>query len=256
MRKNSFGRLAVVLVCLPAGCGRGTDSAAPTMARAELEAVSLDNAMFAASDLGPAHQGPRQTISVSFFVGRVGPVHNGQARWTNTDSNDADPFSVELSVPEGFTQVDPDGTPHFFTSFAGINFHHVPPAPPANPPSFDFKTDRTGASDGSPRLVMIFSDGGNINLRPLTWEQDKWISEGPGNTSDPAFVNNWESNGGTCGFVYEQPYDVVLGCHAGQTITDAFIVTDSGWANAPYKNWIDNIQYGGTTISQPSDNMR
>ena len=37
-------------------------------------------------------------------------------------------------------------------------------------------------------------------------------------------------------------------------VTAAFIVSDSGWLNAPYKNWIDNIQYDGKTISQPSDN--
>jgi hypothetical protein len=29
---------------------------------------------------------------------------------------------------------------------------------------------------------------------------------------------------------------------------------DLAWLNAPYKNWIDNIQYDGRTISQPSDN--
>ena len=29
---------------------------------------------------------------------------------------------------------------------------------------------------------------------------------------------------------------------------------DGALLNAPYKNWIDNIQYNGHTISQPSDN--
>src|SRR5437868_14493997 len=103
---------------------------------------------------------------------------------------------------------------------------------------------------------MIFSDGGNINLRPLTWEQDKWISEGTGNTSDPDFATNWDNNGGTCGFQYEQTYDAALACHAGQSVTAALIVSDSGWLEAPYTNWIEHIQYDGKTISQPSDNSR
>jgi hypothetical protein len=50
-------------------------------------------------------------------------------------------------------------------------------------------------------------------------------------------------------------YQVALACHPGATVTAAFIVSDSGWLNAPYKNWIDNIQYNGRTISQPSDNL-
>jgi hypothetical protein len=49
-------------------------------------------------------------------------------------------------------------------------------------------------------------------------------------------------------------YVTVKACHAGAAVTAAFIVSDSGWLGAPYKNWIDNIQYDGKTISQPSDN--
>jgi hypothetical protein len=50
-------------------------------------------------------------------------------------------------------------------------------------------------------------------------------------------------------------YQVALACHPGATVTAAFIVSDSGWLSAPYKNWIDNIQYNGRTIPQPSDNL-
>lgn len=241
-------RLLVVagFLGLAASCAPGADGGARgVVPDAVSQAVIADGVAFAASDPDPG----RQTISVSFFAGHVGPVGSGSAHWTNTDSNDTDRFSVELEVPEGGTPADG------FSSFAGINFHHVPPQPPANAPSFDFKADRSGASGGSPRLVMVFSDGGNINLRPLTWVQDTWISEGgPNPTPDPSAPTNWDSVGGPCVFRFEQTYQAALACHPGATVTDAFIVTDSGWLGAPYKNWIDNIQYGGKTISQPSDN--
>ena len=234
------GLLGGAVACAP-GADPGAKGVVPA---AVSQALAADNAAFAATDPNPG----RQTISVSFFAGHIGRVRSGSGHWTNTDSNDSDPFSVEIDVPEG-------GTPaNGFSSFAGINFHHAPALPPANAPSFDFKADRSGDSGGSPRLVMVFSDGGNINLRPLTWIQDAWISEGPNPTPDPSAATNWDSVGGPCGFRYEQTYEAALACHTGATVTAASIVSDSGWLNAPYKNWIDYIQYDGRTISQPSDN--
>jgi hypothetical protein len=243
-------RFALVVVLAAAACSPGQmDRKSPLVSVEEMSAVAADDAQFAAAEAAaPPNPSGRQTISVSFFVGHVGPVGNGSAHWTNGDSNDSDRFSMELEIPEGGTPADG------FSSFAGINFHHVPPVAPANAPSFDFKADRTGPSGGSPRLVILFSDGGNINLRPLEWVQDKWISEGPGDTPDAAAETNWDNNGGTCGFLFEQKYQTVLACHAAAIVTGAFIVSDSGWLEALYTNWIDNIQYDGKTISQPSDN--
>jgi hypothetical protein len=220
------------------------------------DAIAADNALFAANELlnpTPTDSNGRKTISVSFFVGRIGPLHPGQGNWDNTDSSDEDSFSMRLVVPEG-------GTPaNGFSSFAGINFHHVPPIAPVNPPSFDFKPNRSGLSGGSPRLVIRFSDGGNINLRPLTWEANVWKSEGDLNSTaveDPASATNWDNNGGTCGFMFQQTYATVRACHAAAVVTAAFIVTDSGWLNGPYINWIDAIQYDGQIISEPPDNSR
>jgi len=78
----------------------------------------------------------------------------------------------------------------------------------------------TGASGGSPRLVIVFSDGGNINLRPLAWVANAWTREGSGTTT-----SDWDNSGGTCGFLYEQTYDVVTACHTGTTVAAAFVVT-------------------------------
>jgi hypothetical protein len=242
--KKRLGSTIVALVSGALACAPGADLGSRVVAGQEALAVAADNAQFVAA----GSPGDPTTISVSFFAGHVGPVASGSAHWTNATSNDTDPFSVEIDVPEG-------GTPaNGYSSFAGINFHHLPPAAPANAPSFDFKADRNGASGGSPRLVIVFNDGGNINLRPLNWVQDRWISEGPGPTPDPLAATNWDNSGGTCGFLYEMTYDTVKACHAAAAVTAAFIVSDSGWLNAPYKNWIDNIQYNGKTISQPSDN--
>ena len=259
MFKITVGTLLVI--GLVAGA-TGTPAAAddpPVTSLVSLEvadAIAADNALFAANELlspTSTDSSGRKTISVSFFVGRVGPVHPGQGNWDSSESDDDDTFSMRLTVPEG-------GTPaNGFSSFAGINFHHVPALPPANPPSFDFKPDRSGLSGGSPRLVIRFSDGGNINLRPLTWEAGQWKSEGPATATsiqDPAFATNWDNNGGTCGFLFQQTYNVVRACHAAAVVTAAFIVTDSGWLNGPYINWIDNIQYDGKIISQPPDNAR
>ena len=220
------------------------------------QSLAADEALFATTDtsspLDPTSMDSngRQTISVSFFAGHIGPVSpSGSAHWINTDSNDPDSYSVEINIPAGGTPADG------YSSFAGINFHHVPPVAPANPPAFDYKTDRTSASGGSPRLVIVFSDHGNINLRPNAWVQNVWTSEGTGNpTPDPLFATNWDNNGGSCGFVYQTTYNAALSCHAGATVTAAFIVSDSGWVIHPYKNWIDNIQYNGQVISLPPDN--
>jgi hypothetical protein len=191
----------------------------------------------------PAMAAGRTSVSVSFFAGADGPVANGSAHWTRTQSNDADPFSVQIDVPEG------TGAPNFYSSYGGIDFHHVAgSAAPATPPSFDFKSTVSGSSGGSPRLVINFSDGGSINLRPLSWTANAWTTESGSST-------DWDNSGGTCGFQYEQSYSTVVACHPGATITSAYIVSDSGWLYpSGYQNYIDNISYNGTTISQPSDN--
>src|SRR6516164_2448011 len=42
--------------------------------------------------------------------------------------------------------------------------------------SFDFNANQTGGSGGSPRMVVQFSDGGNGQLRPLTWTANTWTT--------------------------------------------------------------------------------
>jgi hypothetical protein len=192
--------------------------------------------VMAFSALAPASAEGRTAPSISFFAGG-----NGSAHWSHVDaSTDSDGFSIELDVP-GVSPPD----------FSGATLQHqAGTTAPTVAPSFDFMSTVTGASGGSPRLVIVFSDGGNINLRPLAWVANAWTREGSGTTT-----SDWDNSGGTCGFLYEQTYDVVTACHAGTTVTAAFVVSDSGWLYPTgYVNFIDNIQYNGVTLSAPSDN--
>ena len=187
----------------------------------------------------PVNASAAPGISISFFAGHAGPVADGSAHWTTAVSNDGDSFSMELDVPDGV------GAPSFFSSFAGIDLHHIPSAAPVTPPSYDFLADKIAASGGSPRLVMEFSDGGDLELRPLAWSTT-WTHEDGAST-------DWDVHSPTCPFLFETTYATGLACHAGASVTGVFIVTDSGWLSAPYTNWIDNIQYEGIVISEPSD---
>ena len=83
---------------------------------------------------------------------------------------------------------------------------------------------------------MQFSDGGDMQLRPLTWT-NQWVHE-DGSSTD------WDVHSPTCPFLYETTYAIGLACHAGASVTSAYVVSDSGWVNGPYVNWIDNLRYG------------
>lgn len=100
---------------------------------------------------------------------------------------------------------------------------------------FDFKASVTGDSGGSPRIVLVFSDGGNATLRPLALTEGTWV------TLDGMTGNDWDNNGGVCGFVYATTYAGVVACHPGASITGIFVVNDSGWLYGFEQVIIDNI---------------
>jgi hypothetical protein len=71
--------------------------------------------------------------------------------------------------------------------------------------SFDFKADTTGASGGSPRLVVAFSDGSFPNLRPLALTSgldDRRRDE----------RRDWDDQGGTCGSQFAVTWETIKGC--------------------------------------------
>ena len=170
---------------------------------------------------------------------------NADARWaqfTPSPAGDPDTWSVKLQLgTNAGTCLVND-----FSCFAGATLKGVPGEAPATPPSFDFYSTVASASGGSPRLHIDFSDSGSIELRPLSWVANTWTHEDGGST-------DWDNNGGTCGFRYEQLYATVLACHSGATVTDAIVVTDSNWLAGPYIHYIDNISYGNALITSPEN---
>jgi hypothetical protein len=132
------------------------------------------------------------------------------------------------------------------TGYAGVLVHHVYGWPTADFPnsSFDFKSNLAGPSSGYPRLVILFSDGGNAVLRPLTWQQT-WTT-----VADP----NWDNMaGGVCVpvFQYEQTWQQIQDCHPGTFITNAYITTDPG---IEVDFLIDNFNVADKHFSSASDN--
>lgn len=181
-----------------------------------------------------ADQGKDKKASVSFFSG--GSASAGWAK-TTPPPGDNDRWSIRLFV-NGSGPTD-------YNDFAGADLLNVAGPAPVTAPSFDFKADRTAASGGSPRLVMLFTDGGKMELRPLAWVANLWTHiDGTG--------PNWDIASPTCPFVYAGTYAMGLACHLGATVTDVFVVSDSGWLNpGGYVNWIDNISYDGAFVTRP-----
>jgi parallel beta-helix repeat protein len=116
---------------------------------------------------------------------------------------------------------------------------------PSNPAdiwalSFDFNTNQTGQSGGSPRLVVMFSDGGNAQLRPITWTANTWAH------LDGMSGTNWDNDGG-CGYLYATTWQAVLACHPGATVSSIFVVNDSGWE---YPTAGEQVSLDNVTVNQ------
>ena len=174
-------------------------------------------------------------ITPDFFFG--GNASAGFVNFTPAPPGSSETQSIKLTV-NGTNGSD-------FDDFAGFELVGVDNSAPATPPKFDFRPTVSGPTGGAPRLVILFSDGGNGQLRPLSWTADTWV------TIDGA-SNLWDNAGGTCGFMFGTSYAAMLACHAGATVTAVFVVTDVGWLHpGGYDNYIDNVTYEGETIIGP-----
>ncbi len=169
--------------------------------------------------------------TLSFFSGGGG-AHAG---WVHT--NDQPPGDTDQQAIQIHDSTSPNG-------YAGVLVHHVYGIPTASFPNskFDFKSNLISPSSlGYPRLVVLFSDGGNASLRPLTWQQN-WTT-----VADP----NWDNNAGGCGFRFEVTWQDIQACHPATFVTNAYITTDSG---IDVTFLIDNLEVAGKTFSSASDN--
>ena len=138
-------------------------------------------------------------------------------------------------------------------TYGGIELNNPPSDPNSiTALSYDFKANQTGASGGSPRLVIQFSDGGDASLRPVAWVAGVWMHENGMTSTD------WDNRGGTCGFVYETTWAAIKACHVGATITAIFAVNDSGWVYPATGEQVvlDNITVNDQVASGPGKNKK
>lgn len=183
--------------------------------------------------------------TLSFFSGGDG----AQAHWLVTSDQppgDTDNQAIQLQTT--------NDAPTFTKGYAGILVHHVTGIPAATFPDSEFwvkATDYSGASLGSPRLVVEFQDAagqfdGYGDLRPLTlsstWQDVNDTSSYPN--------SGWDVMGGPCGYRYNVHWSDVQTCFAGDTTLSVFLVADAYGIN----HLIDKITVNGKTFSSASDN--
>ncbi len=171
-----------------------------------------------------------------------------------TQGNASAGWVVEPSVPPGATDqqsmrlfVNGTSSTDFDDAARGL-FKDFAATPDPTPPSFDYKTTIAGRSEGSPRFLITFNDGGKGELRPATLVADQW-------THVSGLTPDWDTTGGTCGSQtqWSVTYSQVLACHPGATITGMEVLNDSGWKYpGGFQLLVDNITYGGNTISAPA----
>ena len=131
--------------------------------------------------------------------------------------------------------------------YAGAELRGTDASAPVAAPSFRYYSEVAGPSVGSPRLVIQFTDttdgSDQIELRPVDLVAGEWTTV----DGDDAL---WDAHGGTCGFLYGVTYAEALACHAGQSVTDVFVVSDSGYAYPPdgLTLLVDDIDYEGAVI--------
>ena len=169
---------------------------------------------------------------LSFFSGGD---EGANAHWQHDEADSPDDDN-EQDI-EVNTLTSPNG-------YAGFDVHHVfgTPTEQYPPSSYDLKSNAPSGTPslGSPRLVVVFSDGGNASLRPLTLETE-WQT-----VSD----NNWDNNSGGCGFRFQQTWQQIQACHPGTTIVEVFFTADPyGWTH-----WVDNVDTAGKVWNEAADN--
>ena len=180
-------------------------------------------ALAAAADNGNAPP------TLSFFSSGGG-AHAGWLHTSDQPAGDTDQQAIQIHDTA--------------SGYAGVLVHHVYGTPTAAFPNskFDFKSNLASPSSlGYPRLVILFSDGGNASLRPLSWQQN-WTT-----VQDP----NWDNNAGGCGFLFETSWQNIQACHPATFVTNAYITTDPG---IDVTFLIDNLTVDGKTFSNAGDN--
>lgn len=209
--------------------------AGPTLSRRYLIAFAASALLTAVVSLALASPANAQLTFGSFATqgdARAGWIHVPDSPPGSTEQE-----SIGLFV-NGTSADD-------FSDAARAIFTGVEGAPPAIPPSFDFKVFTVGGSGGSVRLVVRFNDGGRGELRPVSLQAGGWTHVDGEDT-------NWDNRGGPCGDRTSQTYEQIVACHPGAEITVVEVINDSGWLYlGGFQILVDNVSFGGTTVSAP-----
>lgn len=209
--------------------------AGPTLSRRYLIAFAASALLTAAVSLALASPANAQLTFGSFAT--QGDANAGWIQEPNSPPGSSEQESIGLFVNGTSADDFSDAARAIFTGVAG--------APPAAPPSFDFKVFTVGGSGGSVRLVVRFNDGGRGELRPVSFQAGVW-------THVDGEDANWDNRGGACGDRTSQTYEQVVACHPGAEVTVIEVINDSGWLYlGGFQILVDNISFGGTTVSAP-----
>jgi hypothetical protein len=166
-------------------------------------------------------------------------------------------------VPHDNGQVIQLSSPAFLLTdstfnYAGFVGHGIDGLPIADITalSYDFQVTTPGwtiGGNGSPRLVVELSDGGNVQLLPVTTlTTGTWVHM----DAMTGAVDNVGGSGIGCGS-YQITWPNAVTCHAGTTVLDAFLVNDSGWAaSSGLTVQIDNLTLNDTVYSHPGTSKR
>ncbi len=144
-------------------------------------------------------------------------------------TGDTDGQAIRISLPNA-------------SSYAGVDLASLPSSAPATAPSFAFKPSLSGASAGSPRLVIAFSDGDNIYAMPPTWTAGTWSTVG-GTSAE------WHDAGAkACPVLSNVSYQQALACHTNHhaTVTSVDVVADG---SGPVVVYVDDIRFAGATFT-------
>jgi hypothetical protein len=165
----------------------------------------------------------------AFFTGG-----NGTASWENTNGSGQ---AIQLSSPDG-------------NSYAGFVGHGIDGVKLGDITalSYDFRVTTqnwNSPGGGSPRLVVDLSDGGSIDLNPVTV-----LSSGTTWVHMDALSGAVDTNGGA-GYGYQVTWNVAVADHPGATVRDAFVVNDSGWER-PLTVQIANLTLDSSLYSHPA----
>lgn len=168
--------------------------------------------------------------AAQFRVAYFDSAGTGVAKWivTKTPPPTGDPSVIELSVRAS-------------GDWGMISIADVPSTVPASSPTYDFRSSVTGASGGSPRMVLRLRNeagelGGGV-LQPASVVAGQWTHmDGQ---------SGWENYGGTCGYRPNVSYSELLACHPGASVVSLEMFSDSSWLYpAGYELLVDNITFG------------